>query len=288
MIQPNPGKVRFGAFSSLPGLTQEASLSQRENQLGRPLAIASHYYDWIDKFPGTAESTDVTKGRIPMVSWWGTNLNSINNGSQDSLIRARAADVKAFGSRVFIRWAAEMNGDWFAWSGPQNGNDPAAFVSAWRRVHDIFAAAGVTNVTWVWAPNADSHPGLTDRTSWNNWRNYYPGDLYVDWVGIDGYNWGATGGNVWQSLGSVMEPIYDDYASRKPIMIAETSSVEGSGGKAAWVDDAASWIKAHPAIGAVVWFDTNRSSTGIDWRIDSSPSALAAFTAMAKDPAFQG
>ena len=61
---------------------------------------------------------------------------------------------------------------------------------------------GVHNVEWVWAPNAESAPGLFDVSSPNNWRHYYPGDSYVDWVGIDGYNWGdvpAPGGARWRA-----------------------------------------------------------------------------------------
>lgn len=222
-----------------------------------------------------------------MVTWWGTNYSAITSGSQDALIRARVADVKAFGHPMFLRWAAEMNGDWYTWSGPQNHNDPSAFVAAWRHIHDIFVAEGVHNVAWVWAPNADSHPGGIDPSSWNNWRNYYPGDAYVDWVGIDGYNWGAIY-NDWQSFGEIFGPVYEDYAGRKPIMIAETGSVEAGGSKAAWIADAGAWIKSHQGIAAIVWYDTDTDPEGVDWRLDTSSSSFDAFKRLAADPTFQG
>ncbi len=283
----SPGHVQFGIFSKLPNLTPAQSVAQRESQLGRTFAIDNHYYDWADSFPGSAESADVAAGRTPMDTWWGTDLTSITSGSQDGVINARAATVKSFAKPVYIRWGAEMNGNWYAWSGPLNGNDPSKFVAAWRHIHDLFSAAGVTNAIWVWAPNADSHPGGVDVTSWNNWRNYYPGDGYVDWVGIDGYNWG-TPTDTWQTFGQIFAPVYNDYAARKPVMVAETSSVESGGSKAAWITDMSSWIKSHPALKALCWFDTNESSTGIDWRIDSSTTSFDAFKTVASDPYFSG
>jgi beta-mannanase len=139
-------------------------------------------------------------------------------------------------------------------------------------------------VAWVWAPNADSHPGGIDVTSWNNWRQYYPGDGYVDWVGIDGYNWGSL--DSWQTPTSIFSPVYNDYASHKPIMIAETSSVESGGSKSAWIGQLGSWMTSHHAAAALVWFDTDLSSSGIDWRVDSSTSSFNAFRTLAKSSYF--
>ena len=280
---PSQG-VALGAFVGLEVLSTSQAMQRRERALGRRLAIASHYYDWSDTFPGQAEADDVAAGRTPMITWWGTTLADIANGSHDELILSRAAAVREFGHPVLIRWGAEMNGDWFAWSGSANGNDPRAFVVAWRRIVRLFASAGASNVSWVWAPNANSKPGGTDRRHWNNWRRYYPGDHFVDWVGIDGYNWGPRYG--WQSFASIFGPIYRDYAKRKPIMIAETSSVEAGGSKQRWIADASRWIREHRAVKAVVWFDTDQSSTGIDWRIGSSGRSLAAFRRLARQPYF--
>ena len=63
-------------------------------------------------------------------------------------------------------------------------------------MHDIFAQQGVTNATWVWCPNiasAVSHAAAT----------LYPGDNYVDWTCMDGYNWGTDHGNSWQTFDQV-------------------------------------------------------------------------------------
>lgn len=282
--RPVAGSVILGALTELPGLTRAASVTKRESQLGRKYALNSHYYDWGDPFPGSAETADAAAGRTPMDTWWGIDPRLITNGSQDALITTRARAVAAYGKPMFIRWGAEMNGNWYAWSGTAVGNDPSKFVAAWRHIRNVFSAVGVHNAAWVWAPNADSHPGGTSVTSWNNWRNYYPGDAYVDWVGIDGYNWGSI--DSWQTIGQVMGPVYADYAGRKPIMIAETGSIEAGGNKAAWLADASVWIKAHPSIAAFVYFDTNLSTSGLDWRADSSTASLNAYIRVARDPRF--
>lgn len=278
----------LGLLTQIDGLSPGQAMARRESQFSRTFDIGSHYYDWANGFPSSRwEPDDIAHGRIPMITWWGTKYAAISNGSQDRVIRAAARNVKAFRKPVFLRWAAEMNGNWFAWSGPHNNNNPAGFVAAWRHIHDIFTAQGVKNVSWVWSPNFRSAPGGLDTRSWNNWRNYYPGGKYVDWVGIDGYNWGALpAGDGWKSFGTLMKPVYDDYASRKPIMIAETGSTESGGDKAQWITDMGKWVKAHRAIKAVVYFDRT-TGWGWDWSLDTSKASANAFAKLAADPYFK-
>ncbi len=286
---PSPAstKVLLGLYTELPGRSAAESINLRESQLHRTVAIHHTFYNWTDSFPDASQTDDKAHGRIPLITWWGVHYAEINDGSSDDLIRVRAKAIRDYGGPVLLAWAAEMNLGFTPWSGPQNGNDPGAFIRAWRRIHDIFAAEGARNVSWVWTPNAESSPGAYDLTSPNNWRHYYPGDAYVDWVGIDGYNWGNDFLNKWRSLAGFIGPIYRDYAGRKPIMIAETASVEAGGNKADWINDAGAWIKAHTAIRAFVWFD-QRSSATHDWRIDSSAASFAAFQALSSDPTFGG
>ncbi|HEX3835249.1 MAG TPA: glycosyl hydrolase [Solirubrobacteraceae bacterium] len=278
----------LGLLSQIDGLTDTQSVQQRESRFSRTFAIDSRYFDWADDFPASSQSWDVAGGRIPMITWWWPpHYSDINDGSQDSYIRARARAVKAFGWPIFLRPAAEMNGDWFDWGGANNNRDTTGFILAWRRIHDIFDAEGVRNVSWVWAPNSESSPGGWDASSWNNWRNYYPGDAYVDWVGIDGYNWGSLpGGDGWLPFGTIMNPVYSDYASQKPIMIDETGSTESGGNKAQWISDMGTWVKAHAAIKALVYFDRTYTSSGHDWGIDTSTASMTAFAKLAADPYF--
>ena len=141
----------------------------------------------------------------------------------------------------------------------------------------IFHAAGATNVVWVWCPNAVDQPAEIAP----HWTQYYPGDGYVDWVGVDGYSHGGTADRTPLSL---FMGIYNDYHTKKPIMIAETAALEPR--KQQWITSLRQTLKRLPDIGAVIWFDQNNAARGWDWRITTTPAALTAFKALAKDPYF--
>jgi beta-mannanase len=178
-----------------------------------------------------------------------------------------------------------MNGNWYPWDGSHNGANQTAtakYVSAFRHIHDVFTGAGANNVLWVFSPNCDSVPG----DSWNQWANYYPGDSYVDWMGVDGYNWGnVQTTSTWRSFSAIFSTIYSGLAAKgKPIIIPETASAEGGGDKAAWISGILPALKSSfPGIKALVWFDTNKET---DWRMDSSTAAKTASVTMANDPYF--
>ena len=128
----------------------------------------------------------------------------------------------------------------------------------------IFHAAGATNVVWVWCPNAVDQPaGLAPH-----WTAYYPGDHYVDWVAADGYNHGGTADRTPLSL---FMGIYNDYHTKKPIMIAETAALEPN--KTHWITSLRQTLKHLPDIAAVIWFDQNNAARGWDWRITTTPSS---------------
>jgi hypothetical protein len=284
-LAPSSGAL-FGA--SVPG--GQSGVTSFESLIGRKLRIDHRFWGWSDSWPtSTYESWDVKNGRIPMVSWDGPNttLSNIINGSQDSVIRSRANAVKSFGSQILIRWGYEMNGTWFAWGGANNGKDPSKFVAAWKHIVDLFRSVGATNALWVWAPNVGDNP----KESWNHWTNYYPGDSYVDWVGIDGYNWGSTQTwSSWQSFGQVFggsPSIYNDYKGRKPIMVAESGTVEQGGDKGAWWRDVLNQLKTNfTGVKAVVWL--NDIHNGYDWRAQTSSNSLDGYRTMVHDSWLNG
>jgi beta-mannanase len=277
------------------GIYTSAGVANREAQVGRKFAIQQKYYNWTDTFPGSSETDDIANGRIPLITWEpqtnSTTAISANtdadiaNGVFDANIIAHAQAIKNFGHPVFLRFGHEMNGNWELWNGTVGNNTPAEFVAAWRHVHDIFVAQGATNVAWVWSPNISDSPA----TAANHWTNYYPGDAYVDWVGIDGYNWGTTAtGSSWQTFAKIFgngtSGVYADYAATKPIMIAETGSAytgaPATTSKAQWITDMATSIQnLFPSIEAVVYFDTPSVSGTEQWPVDTDPNSLQAFTA---------
>jgi beta-mannanase len=193
-------------------------------------------------------------------------------GQYDAYVRAWAAGLRAAGGPVLLRFDHEMNGNWSAWSPGVNGQTAAGFVAAWRHVHDIFAAAGASNVQWVWSPNVVYNGSVP-------LADLYPGDAYVDRVGIDGYNWGTSDrDHNWQSFASVFDATLAQVAqlTSRPAMIAEVASTEVGGDKAAWITDFFAGLSRRPAIGGFIWFDINKET---DWRLDSSAPARSSFAA---------
>jgi len=286
-----PSGTLLGAYVDDAGrwideATAEAAFTRLESQIGRRLDIDHHYYGWTDRFPTGLERWDAANGRIPMISWDGTALSGIVSGRYDAMIRERARDVRALDVPVFLRWGWEMNGNWSPHDGSHNSGagtaaGPRLYIAACRRIHDLFQAEGASNAVWVWSPNATDVPAA----AWNHWTRYYPGDAYVDWVGIDAYNWGTSRPwSSWTSLAAMIGPVYSDYARSKPIMIAETASAEQGGDKAAWLDAVRTSLESrYPDVAALVYFDTDKET---DWSVRSSASALDAFRALASDPYF--
>jgi beta-mannanase len=111
----------------------------------------------------------------------------------------------------------------------------------------------------------------------------YPGDAYVDWISMDGYNWGGNPGHVWQTLQQVFKQTYTALTalSGKPLMISEIGSAEQGGSKASWITSGllTTIPQQFPKIRAVLWYD---APGGVeDWRVNSSSSSLAAFQQVA-------
>ena len=283
LLVPTQGAL-LGAFVGT------GTFDQLETTLGRKLAIIHTFVGWSDDWTTLLTSSN-TGGRIPLITWetWnsgvGIPLDDIINGVYDSMITSRAQASKNVGQKFFLRWGHEMNGNWYPWDGSHNGANAAAtakYISTYHHIHDLFVSAGATNVLWVFCPNVDSVPG----DAWNQWINYYPGDSYVDWMGLDGYNWGTVQtGSTWQSFTSIVGRIYSGLSAKnKPIMIPETASTELGGDKAAWIAGVVPALKtSYPNIKALVWFHMNKET---DWRLDSSSTAQAASITMANDPYF--
>lgn len=286
-------QVYFGAF--VPGV--EASiklLDQLESTIGQKLTIINTFLPSSADFPAEFCERIIYHGAIPMITWMpqprdpstehGRVLDSIAGGNWDSYIRKWAVDARNFGKPVYIRWGHEFNGYWYPWSVPANENSPDKFVAAWKHVHDIFAREGATNVQWVWCPYLRSNPD----EAWNDPLLAYPGDEYVDWIGIDEYNWGSS--FIWSNWLEFSEifsnkvRIFSTHFPTKPIMIAEVGCTEENElpgqTKAQWVRNMLDSLKWMTPIRAVVWFNSFKET---DWRMESSESSLDAFKEIFRD-----
>lgn len=89
------------------------------------------------------------------------------------LLAAGLKELDDAGVVVLWRPFHEMNGGWFWWG----GQTPETFIKLWRQMFVYFTQTkGLNNLLWVYAPNQAPNAGL-----------YYPGDRYVDMVGLDAY-----------------------------------------------------------------------------------------------------
>jgi len=307
VVPPNSGAY-IGVYQP-PAPFALSALDTYSGISNKPPAILMWYQPWSKTGPADFDPAAVValyeRDIVPMVTWepWDANvgasapadpanqptyrLANIINGNFDPYIHKFAKSVKAVRGPVMIRLMHEMNGNWYPWSGTANGNTPAEFVVAWRHVHDIFVAEGATNVTWVWSINHESVP----VGAGNAFADYYPGDQYVDWVSISGFNWGtSTSTTSWHPLNFwYQKPMAYLQSTGKPIIVSEFGSVENGGDKANWIRDAYGQFETtYPSVKGVVYYDKLEYSHGgmQDWRVTSTPASLRAFQASVASPYF--
>lgn len=80
---------------------------------------------------------------------------------------------------IFRPWH-EMSGGWFWWG--SKSCTPDEYKALYRYTHDYIQAAGFTNIVWAYSPNYDN-PETLDK-----YLTYYPGNGYVDLLGVDLYD----------------------------------------------------------------------------------------------------
>jgi len=275
----------------------EASLHLREvhrieRVLKKRFSVVSIYQAWGSgpeyRFPARELTRISNAGFDPIVTWepWTTTFDDQDHGPRsersyrtmrvvadglyDDHIRGWARDCMRWGRPIFLRFGHEMNNPRYPWSF-STGNTPEDFKDAWRKVWDIFDAAGCRNVAWVWTPL----PGP-------EFEAYYPGEMYVDWVGVAVLNYGLTWPpHRWWTFQDSLKASYDRLAAfRKPILVPEAGSVGESADKGEWLTSALRSLRSSfPLVRMVVFFDapndTSHYREGVPWTFTNRPSILS-------------
>ncbi len=179
---------------------------------------------------------------------WGNQ--QIAQGDLDDRFTSLATKLKDFGKPVIVRYAWEMNGQWFPWSaawtgwndklkpgwnddpppnpnrysgfgrysmfdmGNGGGNGEVKYVNAWRHIYSLLKGqngVGATNVLFYWCG---------DRGT-GGYEAYFPGDAYVDYVGFDAYS--GIGAQAHANLPALASPAINKLTSlsAKKIIIGE-------------------------------------------------------------------
>jgi len=188
----------------------------------------------------------------------GNMVYDILDGKYDTYLKNYANQVALYGEPILFRLGNEMNGDWCVYSSHHTSKDTDIFKAFYRYVYEIFRNAGADNVIWVWNPNGKSFPDF----KWNDELCYYPGDNYVDVIGMTGYNTGTYyDGETWMEFDQMYDSLYEKYTERyeKPLMITEFSSSSVGGNKETWVSNMFRHIDRYNRIKVAVWWD------GCDW-----------------------
>jgi cellulose synthase (UDP-forming) len=177
-------------------------------------------------------------------------LDDVVAGAYDSSIASVCRSIGSLQSSVFVRWGHEMerSDERYPWSGA-NGN---SYITAYRH----FAArcrADAPKVLLVWSPRGD--PGLAD---------YYPGQTYVDLVGLSLY---ALPAYDLEHFGKVLNfrdaftPKYNRaMVFNKRMMITEMGVSGDTRHQAAWMANFFRSLKHFPLLRTVVYFNATDSA----------------------------
>lgn len=302
---PSPYKVgpRTGSwFGSAAGGTKANSnytLAYINTGDSHPLSY------WLDYWKNNCQGfEEVLNGGVVELAWNITDQST--NGvrallNNDSYIQETLQTIGSeMGSAtVLLRVGAEMN-NW-------DDSDPEVFKQAFQKVAS--AARSYSNIQMVFSPNDISNLKYTAD-------QYYPGDEYVDWVGMSTYhstnfkNFAGGDAAYEMSYGSAFEDsfygvgIYDHdpittikpivelaRAHNKPVMISECgfSYIDYSTGMdmTAYAAEQLNYFYSYvnmvyPEVKAVFYFDVARQEGNYDYALAASPTLSSTYDAAIK------
>ncbi|WP_405647395.1 glycoside hydrolase family 26 protein [Streptomyces sp. NBC_00019] len=262
------GAAVAGAPTSMKGVDAYTELT------GKQPNLIEYYAAWGDGFDASGVRTAWKEGAMTLMSWepFDTSVADIAAGKSDAYIKEYATAVRKLNLPVVIDFADEFNGHWEKWG--TKYTTPKQYVAAWRHIHETFIDAGASNVIWAWSPN------IINPVKSVKLEPYYPGDAYVDWVGLIGY-WTIEDDNAFDS---VFGPTIDQIRTftKKPTLLLETAAMAGERRRAD-IRNLFAGVEADDNMLGFIWFNHKKRA---DWRLEASPLALQEFKQLAADDRF--
>ncbi|MDH7479536.1 MAG: stalk domain-containing protein [Syntrophomonadaceae bacterium] len=292
--------VQWGFFS--PGALDRsyARVARVEEALDYRFGLLLHYLYLDAPFPAAEMQRAYERGQLVELTLQtaalsndggsGHNLNfDLLDGRCDEQLRRFARGAKAFGHPFLFRLNNEMNTDWARYGGVLLLSDPDLYVRIWRKVYQVFQEEGVDNAIWVFNPNDRSYPPV----NWNRQAAYYPGNRYVQVIGLTGYNTGdyyrEVTGEGWRSFSQIYDPLVEEYRSLYrafPWIITEFACSSVGGDKERWINEMFARLPRYPEIKAAVWWSyadfDQREGKNVPARrywLEERPEYLRAFRA---------
>ena len=311
LAPPPDGRVYHAAFPDFGGpedRVESGRIREFERLAGRPIAWAYFSDNWFHgriNFPRRDVGAILDADRLPFIRLMARSdfgrgadpnfsMHSIADGEWDAELEDWCEGAAAVDSPLLAEFGTEVNGDWFPWNGRWNRPDgPRAFKDAYRRIVDTCRASGADNITWFFHADVGSSP----RADWNEPWDYYPGDDYVDWIGLSDYG-PLKPGESWRSfharMDNVIYRLLDEIGSDKPLAVLEYGATETRReprAKSRWITNAIGRVAAGhwPEIrGLSYWHEgwENGDGSFSNLHIDSSRRSLRAYRRAVAGDAF--
>ena len=259
VAEPFTGIATSGSFA--------ANVASFRQATGAHLRVVEFYNPFPGPFDRGEAQQAVALHAIPLIQLnpRRISMSQLAAGAYDSDIRFYAQQVRSFGCKVMLSFGHEMNGWWYPWGLPFT--TPKVFKAAWRHLHKVFADEHVHNVIWSWDPTHQYSASKSGRRAYPAGM-WFPGNKYVDWIGIDGYlGAGQTFNDV---FGHQLRDLRK--LTSKPIYLAETGVGDGHAAGRQVANLFAGILRWHLA--GLVWFDLNRKNS---WSVEGKPAKDRAF-----------
>ena len=289
----NAQQLYFGV--ALEGLPSKPEVfKDKERQTGLPVSMVNFFLQWPEdpeamNFPGRTLEAVHSFGAMAVLTWEPMYYDrhgqehmipasEILQGRYDDYIQGFASRIRELDYPVIIRFAHEMNLERYHWGGSREEygpESPERYQDMFRYVVNRFRDAEAENAMFAFCPNAESVPSPKgeEDSQWNRAENYYPGDEYVEVLGMDGYNWGRTytleehgWQSRWQSFEEIFEQVYQELRSisrYKPLFVFETAAPPEGGDRDVWVqrafETASRW-----GLDGIMWFQVDKEA---DWSL---------------------
>lgn len=321
ILPPDEGvyHTAFSQFFSPNGYITKDEVINFESLVEKKIVWLNFSNEWFDgiKFPKESVWNIFSQGCIPSVRLLPRasfrnnfdktfSLEKIIAGEFDEELIQWAQDAKQLGIPIMVDFAAEPNGDWFPWCAVYNGggtkdvygdktipDGPEKFRDAYRHIINLFRKEKADNVTWVFHLNA--FPGPDE--DWNKYKYYYPGDDYIDWIGVSIYG-PQKWNDPFMKFADMLERIYPELcglSKDKPLAILEFGVADylPNVNKAQWIQDAlyAITFLQYDRIKSIGWWNStwwNEDGTMSAIQIDSSPESLRFYKEGIAQPFFVG
>lgn len=204
-----PDKGVYLCAYVLQDVTIDYSMKKLNAVTGKKHASYFRYVGYNEQFPTKWVEDVKSVGAVPHIAW--EPNNGLEEVQDNEHLRNFARAAKKADVPIFLRYASEMNGDWTQYSGKSK-----LYIEKWKMVHDVMEQEA-PNVMMVWAVFTFPDHTIDD---------FYPGDDYVDWVGVNIYNVMYHNNNIKNRADhedplKLLNFVYNQYSYKKPIQISE-------------------------------------------------------------------